>query len=381
MKIVYVYPQFILAAGTERILIDKMNFLAEQEEYDISLFTIEQGDNPFVFSLSPKVKHIDLDVRYCDLYKLNRINRLFKIKKYNRMFQHRYDDEISKINPDIVITTTYDSRILSVINNCPIRYKRVLESHIGKRYLHQNDPYNHRNIFSWLNAYLGMLDVERQSRKFDVLVALNQADADDWSKYLRTEVIPNIVHLNPTGRYSKLDNRQVIFVGRYSKQKGIENLLKIWSVVYEKHPDWHLEMYGTGEQQEYVLSYVSKNHNNIFVNKPTSNIFEKYTDSSILLMTSLYEPFGLVIPEAMSCGLPVVAFDCPYGPGTIITDSYNGFLIAPSNHKQFVDKVCELMDSYELRKRMGENAITSSLRYSPNNIMHLWKKLFNDLIS
>ena len=106
----------------------------------------------------------------------------------------------------------------------------------------------------------------------------------------------------------------------------------------------------------------------------------KHVKSSILLMTSLYEPFGLVLPEAMSCGLPVVAFDCPYGPADIITDGVDGFLIEGRDINAYADKVCLLIENVELRKKMGQAAILSAKRYDKTYIMPQWESLFKELV-
>ena len=120
---------------------------------------------------------------------------------------------------------------------------------------------------------------------------------------------------------------------------------------------------------------------NIVINQPTSFIFEEYLKSSLLLMTSRYEPFGLVLPEAMSCGLPVLAFNCPYGPVDIITDSQDGFLIKNRDINAFAEKVCLLIENLELRKTIGRAGVQSSQRFSAEKIMPMWKKLFEQLTS
>ena len=96
-------------------------------------------------------------------------------------------------------------------------------------------------------------------------------------------------------------------------------------------------------------------------------------------MSSVFEPFGLVLPEAMSCGLPVVAFNCPYGPKDIIEDGKTGFLIPDRDISCYAEKVCELIESYDLRKEMGEAAVISSQRYSIDKVMPRWKDLFEKL--
>ena len=120
---------------------------------------------------------------------------------------------------------------------------------------------------------------------------------------------------------------------------------------------------------------------NIHVFEPTSDIMEKYREHSILLLTSLYEPFGLVLPEAMSCGLPVVVFDCPYGPADIITDGVDGFLVKNRNIECFAKRVDQIISNYDLRRQMGHAGIQSSQRYQVSRIMPQWVQFFEQLTS
>ena len=379
MKIVYIYPHLLTVAGTERVLVDKINYFAEKENYEVMLITLEQGSMPIVFPLSAKVIHVDLDVRYYEMYRMQFIHRFFKKRSLMHIFQNRFDNVINDFLPNIVIATTYNSHVLHVINNCKVHFKRILESHIGKSFLHHNDPDNQTNIFKWFNAFIGMKKIEMEALKFDVLVALNQVDACDWSRYIDTTVITNVVHLNPFGIYSNQTNNRVVFVGRFSKQKGINDLFRIWKLVNQKHPDWHLDLFGDGEMRSYVSSGVNRLDMNIHVHESNNNIFEQYINSSILVLTSVYEPFGLVIPEAMSCGLPVVSFDCPYGPADIISDGIDGFLVKNRNIEDFASRVCLLIENKKMRMQMGRAAIMSSSRYRAENIMPKWESLFEKL--
>lgn len=379
MKIVYVFPKFTALAGTERVLIDKMNSLANDDEYEVYVVTHEQSKQPFSYSLSKKVKHFDLDVRFYLLYRFNIVIRLLFRKYYKRLLSNKFDELMIRINPDIVITTTYHSYLVSIIGNSPHQFAKVLESHIDKRFIHSIDSGNYK---SWSNRIHGDHDMRVLLKKvgmFNVLVALQKHDADDWSSYVHSCVIPNVVHLNPTGRLSSLESKRVIFVGRYTPQKGIPDLFKVWNIVHKRFPDWSLEMFGDGVLEE-DLRYEAKCLG-VNVHKAVSNIFDYYLDSSIFVMTSLYEPFGLVLPEAMSCGLPVIAFDCPYGPRNIVTDGLDGFLIEGRQIELFAQKLCELMESLELRRKIGQAAVLSSKRYSESQIMPQWKALFSELSS
>lgn len=379
MRIAYVYPQFAHQAGTERILIDKMNYLAEHYGYDIVMVTNEQGPHPVAFPLSPKVEHVDLDVRFFPLYRHNYLVRYIKWTMQKIRLQKRYNAFMAQWKPDIVVATTYFANILSLISHCPTPSLHILESHIDKRFILNNDPVNRKSLLRWLHMISDMRRVERNARQFNMLVALNHSDATEWSQFLPTTVISNIVHLNTTGRYSQYDQPRVIFVGRYTEQKGIANLFRVWTIVNQRHPDWHLDLYGEGNLQEWMEEEVRRSPRNIHIHPPTHSIFDCYCQSSILVLTSVYEPFGLVMPEAMSCGLPVVAFNCPSGPASIITDGVDGFLVDNGDYMCFADCVCQLIDDHNLCRQMGQHAIAAAQRYHEQNIMPQWKDLFEHL--
>lgn len=110
---------------------------------------------------------------------------------------------------------------------------------------------------------------------------------------------------------------------------------RFMTFIFEIRPDivvatpYHVQILEMVVRCPLPMKRVIESHLNkrFSVDKDTTNIFDKYRESSILVLTSLYELFGLVLPEAMSCGLPVVAFDCPYGPANIITDGEDGYII------------------------------------------------------
>ena len=378
MKIVYVYPHFTIFGGTERVLIDKMNYFANQG-YMVYAITHEQDNYPIVYELSSKVKHIDLGLCYGPLFQYNKIKRFYKGWKYDKLLKKKYDELIEAIKPDIVITSTYFNNLISIVGSCHVPYVRIMESHIDKRFILNNDPLNRRSILRWLHTYFLMKKITCYARNYDLLVALNDNDMRDWEKYVKTIIISNMAHLNSTGHYSDYTSKRVVFAGRYTEQKGVIELLKMWQLVYKKHPDWKLDLYGQGNLYNQLQSEAQNLNMNIEVHDPCDNIFDKFVESSIFVLCSRFESFGLVIPEAMSCGLPVVVFDCLDGPQKIIEDGKTGFLIPNRDISLFADKVCELIESYGLRKKMGEAAIISSQRYSFEKIMPMWKELFEKL--
>ena len=368
MRILYVNDAIAIWGGLERILVEKMNYLAETYNYDIHLITYNQGSHSIPYPISKKVRFQNLGIFSHREYRYKGLKRLFVRYKLNRLYRKKLKSCISQIKPDVIICVRLFQlgSILRVKGNIPV----VVESHSScKSYKYEGN--------SLIEILKGKYYV-RQVSKAQHIVALTNGDAKDWKNINpNVSVIPNIVHLNEEGIYSDCTSKSVIFVGRFSKQKDIGTLINIWNIVNKKHPDWELHIYGGyGDQYDHLHTPLGTESLNIFVHEPTEDIFKKYINSSILLLTSLYEPFGLVIPEAMSCGLPVVSFDCPYGPASIITDSVDGFLIPDRNVNEFADKVCLLMSNEQLRKKMGNAGIKTSQRYKASLIMPMWDNLF-----
>lgn len=358
MKIVYLYSSLAICGGIERVFVDKMNYLVSHG-YEVYMITSDQGNNPIPYQLDERVQLYDLKILSYSQYQYRGWQRLKEAKRLSHLYHQRLKKKLEEINPNLVICTTIQDvhRLLQIKGQIPL----FVESH--SNFSHA-DTWWHR-IQNRLNNYW--------IRNADTVVTLTEADAVNWRHVSRNvHVIPNIVHMNDTGRYSDCTQKRAIFVGRLVEQKGLPDLIKIWQIVNQRHPDWQLDVYGDGKID-------SIPEMKLFVHPPTKNIMEEYINSSMLLMTSVYEPFGLVLPEAMSCGLPVVAFDCPYGPAEIITDGKDGFVIYNRDIKAYANQTCWLIENQQLRIQMGRTGAQSVQRYSAECIMPKWKELFDSL--
>ena len=287
---------------------------------------------------------------------------------------HDYEELMTEklriIQPDIIVTTTSDrlNTIAKLKGSIPL----VVESHsICNRTLNIERCW----FFRIIHRYRLLSGLKRA----DVIVALTEGDASEWRKYhSNVVVIPNFVHKHREC-LSTLKSKNVVFVGRFDYQKRTQDAILIWKMVRERHPDYILHIYGDGEMRNEIESLASS-VGGIIVHQPTNDIFNAYKGCSFLISTSLFEPFGLVIPEAMSCGLPVVAFDCCYGPSEFIDDNKNGYLVKEHDVPFFVDKVCELIENDELRYNMGHAALLSATRYNVDNIMQMWLHFIKSLV-
>ena len=371
MKIIYVNRIFAVCGGLERVWTDKMNALSEIPDNDVCLVTTDQGDHKVPFPLNKEVRHIDLGIRFVQQYQYNGLKRYWIYFQLIRLFQRKIKTLIETERPDVLITSA--SEFVDFLVECKGAVPLVVESH-GTF----NRPF-HMKEMTVINRIKGYFR-HKALKKADRIVALTQGDAEQWKNInLNVSIIPNIVTMNQSETYSSCEAKRVIFVGRVDPQKGYQFLDAIWRIAEERHPDWRLDIYGEGVDLQENKSMIPQGQQ-VYPHAQTINILEKYKESSILVLTSVYEPFGLVMPEAMSCGIPVVAFDCPYGPSEIITDGSDGFLINCYDVKAFVDKLCLLMENDALRKKMGQNAILSSRRFTKAKIIPQWKRFFDSLI-
>ena len=369
MKILYLFRSLAVWGGIERILVDKMNWLTSKVGIEVYMLTTDQGNHPIPYQVSNRVHIEDLGINFHRKYQYGYLKRIIISYQMRHKYKRSLSDCINRIQPDVIVCTTADK--IDIITEVKRRIPLVVESHsICSRTIEQGK-------YAVLRKYRRFTFLESLS-KADCVVALTEGDAEEWRHFHHNVVvIPNMLHPCKI-ESSPLTSKRVIWVGRFDYQKRAEVAISIWKHVVNRHPDWYLDIFGEGEYESEVTLMASSTRN-VFVHKPTSQIFDCYSNSSILISTSLFEPFGLVIAEAMSCGLPVVAFDCPYGPAAIINEGVNGFLIPSDNMHFFADKLSLLMEDTSLKKRMGQAALDSSDRFNADLVMPQWLALFDEL--
>lgn len=380
MKIAYILSSFFAKAGTERILSDKMNYLASRYGYDITFITYEQGNHPMAFSLDKRIRVIDLNTRFFPLYKLNPVRRVIAKSFQKRKLKSKLHDVLSVVNPDFVVLTTYDFDKFGSILTLPYRF--VIESHICISDVRQEFR-QHNVILKLFGKYLDSIHFKIMN-KADALVSLTSADKTNWEKHVNLPifVIPNLVTLYPNdiSCYSERSNR-IICVGRLTRQKGFDYLIKAWALIANRYPGWKIDIFGSGDLEDFLIQMIN-NYNlkeSITINKPTSNIFEEYDRSSIYVLSSRYEGFGLVLLEAMSFGIPCISFNCPHGPSDIITNGEEGILVPVGDINKLAESIEWMITHKEERERMSQNSREKVKYYLAENIMPQWVELFNKI--
>ena len=379
MKIIYALEAVNLPGGYDRVIIEKANYLAEHGCHVILAVTSHALAKPY-YPISDQVRVVDFGLDFHKQYGHSLFYRAWIY--FSMMYRYRrvLRDFLYSEKPDVVITSL--GREIDFITDIHDGSVKIGESHIAKEYVRNLHLMEQQGGVHRLIANYWRRKLEKNVGKLDALILLTQHDADSWSGLAKTRVIPNSLPFYPD-QVSLCENKKVLFVGRLCEQKGLEYLIKTWEIVSRKHNDWTLHMYGEGEQKTMLNHLIQESglENTVIVHQPTLQIMEKYLESSIFLLTSRFEGFGMVLIEAMACGVPVVSFDCPWGPADIIKDGEDGFLVEYLNVNEAANKVCKLIESPELRIKMGTTARMNVQRYKRDEIMKQWISLFNEFVS
>ena len=378
MHILYIYAEISIKGGTDKVLVEKANWLVNHG-YEVTIVTESQMGRPLSFVLDDKIRHVDMGLDFNKQYSKGALQRFFIYYSLMKVYKVRLKRTLQELHPDIVITAM--GRSLSLLSAMKDDSIKIGEAHTTKDHLRSLHLMEERGGIYWIIAKYMRWKMRCSVSKLKALVLLTSRDSDDWGEITKTFVIPNPISFYPK-EAAKLEGKQVIMVGRYNDAKGYDYLIPAWEIVHKRHPDWILNVFGSGELRDTVVRWVKERNleDCVILNEPTDDIMSKYLESSICVLSSRYEGFSLVIIESMSCGVPVVSFDCPHGPRNIISDGEDGLLIEYLNSQALANGICRLIEDPELRKQFGEKARHSILRFSKDVIMMKWDNLFHDLV-
>lgn len=376
-KIVYVVGGLYCPTGMNSTLTRKINWLAENTDYDLYMILTERAELPWSFEVNPKVKWVNFDINFDEMDSMPLYKKLFyyigKQRKYKRLLKQYLLD----LHPDITVSIV--RREINFINSIKDGSKKIGEIHFTRSsYRIISIPFFPKAVNKylsniWMNQLVGKL------KKLDMFITLTKEDYTLWPEINNKTVIPNFVP-DYYGELSPLNTKNVIAVGRYSWEKGFDLLIDIWAIVNKKHPDWTLDIYGVGDYSSIQNLANRKGLNKVFNCHPaTKEIFQKYKNSSIFAMTSRYEAHPLVLLEAMSVGLPPVAFACPCGPRDIIKNGEDGILVEMGDIKGYADGICELIEDPQKRESIARKAHNKTKEYPKDIIMQKWVDLFEGL--
>lgn len=255
----------------------------------------------------------------------------------------------------------------------------VLLSHYGQKNVKKIAQLHHDHNF---DKKL-LRDFQEHYGNIDYFVLLTDLLRDEVkeimksNKHTKCVAIPNF--LSNISRYkNNKRKRQVIAVGRLHEVKGFERLIKIWGQA-DIQKDIILKIVGDGEEKDHLVEVIREHklEEKVILTGSLEHeqVIEEMQQSLFYVMTSFSEGFPFVLIEAMSCGLPVVAFDVRVGPAAIIEDGKSGYLVTESDGAGFIEKVKLLCDEPELREQMSINAVNRSRQFSEERVMAQWMEI------
>ena len=379
LKIVYCTPALYMAGGVERVLTLKANYMADVLGYDITIILTEGKEKPLFYPLSDKIKVINLDVDFEALWTCSFVKKIFVYLQKQRIFKKRLTAELIRLKPDITVSLL--RREINFINDIQDGSRKIGELHVN-RANYRNFEAGDTNFIKRLFAKYWMHNLVFHLKRLDCFVVLTEEDKVSWTELSNVEVIPDPLAFD-IDQVSPLTNKRVIAVGRYVYQKGFDLLLQAWKKIEQQHPDWELSIYGMGDRTPYeqLIDELQIDKNRCHLNGSTPDIKAEYLNSSLFVFSSRFEGFGMVLIEAMACGLPVVSFDCPCGPKDIVRHNEDGLLVPSDDINALAEAIHQMMSDANLRQKMAQTAIKNVQRYKLNEVCHHWQRLFDSIAS
>ena len=397
-KIVFCTPALYSTGGVERVVSYKASYFAEQLGYDVTIIVTEGKGRACYFLLSDNVKVINFELGFEELWKASFLKKVYLYLTKQRQYKRLLKDELMRIRPDITISML--RREINFLMDIPDGSKKIGELHVNRanyRNFEANDSNGLKRLFAryWMKSLLGKL------RRLDQLVVLTDKSKASWPELSNVTVIPDPITIEVKSEERGVrreeggesnDSRgkctkRVVTIGRYAYQKGYDLLLQAWAEAsrireLENCEEWTLDIFGQGDQTDYreLMAELGIDANRCHLNGPVEDVVSAYLDSSIFVLSSRFEGFGMVLVEAMAYGLPVVSFDCPAGPDEIITDGVDGLLVPAGDVHALAEKLMALMSDENLRRRLGQQALLTAQRYDMTTLAGQWIALFEKVI-
>lgn len=359
---VSIYALHLNYGGVEKNICTKANILSEI--YDVEIISLYKLKDKSDFKLNDniKIKYLTTNIKPNrkefkeSLHSKNIIN-IIKQGIYSIKVLYLKHTLITKsminCNSEIIISTRIDFTEKLIRNN---EYNNIK---IAEEHIYHN---NNTKYLNKLHYILKSVDYLMPSSNY-----LTNYYKELFTEY-RYKIVTNNMPIETDNKISNLKNKNIITVGRLEKVKGYDDLIKLFSKLNNK--EWTLSIIGTGSEFDNLNNLIKElnmeDNIKLLGFKNTEELNKLYKESSIYIMTSIEESFGLVLLEAASHGLPLIAYDSALGAKEIIKD--NGILIINRNEKEMIKELKNLINDEKLRKEYQKKSLNISRQYDYNLI-------------
>lgn len=386
MRIVYCIPHLYNSGGMERVLTQKVNWLAAHTDYQITIITTELtpvGQSDVYFELDERVRVEAFGIDFNADYHKPLLSKYIGHARRMRAYKRALVNYIRANEIDLCISL--GGKEVAFISTLPCR--TMVEFHFAKDHRQQLLDANHTGWFWHLLGRIRTWQLVRDVRYVEQIIVLTESDKQDWQQAgcANVKCIPNPCALN--SRKSKVESRKtkmVLAVGRLHEQKGFDMLLEAWNNVQRDNvqctKEWVLRIVGEGPQRAALEQQIKDLHlSNVVLAGRVENVVEEYAAASLFVLSSRYEGFSLVLLEAMWCGVPCVSFDCPHGPAELLGGD-QGWLVPAMDVEKLAQQIIYAMTHMEEAKARAERAQEYAYeKYSEANIMPHWIELIENI--
>lgn len=376
--ILYCIPQLYNSGGMERVLCQKINYLAQHTDYELHIATTEltpRGMKVSHFPLDTNIRihglDIDFDADFSKPLPVKWLQHQRKMKRYKAALTRLIEEQ----HIDVCISMC--GKEIAFLDELPC--KTIAEMHFSKNQrLYLIEAFHHEKIWHWLGK-IRVQQLVHNVRRLPYFVVLTAADKREWEAAgcTHVECIPNPCVLDGVALPQKQDTKQVIAVGRLHPQKGFERLIDAWQTVARYYPDWSLHIIGEGAERAALQRQIDSLHleSLVCLDGRCDDMASVYRRTDILAMSSRYEGLPLVLIEAMWCGVPCVAFDCPHGPAELLSDG-RGVVVPDGDVQLLAEKIIDLIRHPDKRRTLGMAAQQyAQTHFSEQVIMEQWINL------
>ena len=379
MNLLYCIPHLYNSGGMERVLTQKVNWLAAHTDYTITIVTTEPtptGTPKCYFPLSEKVQVVELNIDFNADYTKPLLPKYCAHMRRMRAYKRALTEYI--VQHGIELCISLGGKEIAFLRHLPCR--TIAEMHFAMDQRRQLIEANHKSLFWSLVGEVRTRQLVQAVKPLERLVVLTDADKAAWEKAGCTNVtvIPNPCMLDNC-QLSTIHSqfpKTVLAVGRLHEQKGFDLLLQAWKPIEKTYSDWSLRIVGEGPKRAELEAQIeSQGLKRVVLAGATNNVLDEYEAASIFVLSSRYEGLPLALIEAMWSGLPCIAFDCPQGPAELLAEN-RGWLVPNGDIAELTAQIAYALSHPEEALKCAQKAqIFAQTTYSEAAIMPQWVQL------